>query len=125
MQFAALDDLEGPIARACRRHGGAWTLISGVGEDALDERKQCPCAPIEDECGTVAILNVCGMNGDVQQEPKRVDENVPLAAGDLLARVKALRIDKSPPFGAALALWLSMIAAVGLAWRPACSRVST
>jgi len=125
VQFVALHDLDIPTARTCGRHGGARALIAGIGEDALDERKQCPRARIKDECSAVAILNVCGMNRDAQQEPKRIDENVPLAAGNLLARVIALRIDKSPPFGAALALWLSIIPAVGLAWRPACSRLLT
>jgi hypothetical protein len=65
------------------------------------------------------------MNDDVQQETERVDEDMPLAARDLLARIEALRVDRSPPFCAALALWLSMIAAVGLASRPSCSRVAT
>ena len=65
------------------------------------------------------------MHDNGQEEAERVDEDVPLAARNLLARVIALRIKRIPPFGAALALWLSMIAAVGLAWRPACSRTAT
>jgi hypothetical protein len=65
------------------------------------------------------------MNDDVQQETERVDEDMPLAARDLLARIVTLRVDRGPPFCAALALWLSMIAAVGLASRPSCSRVAT
>ena len=36
------------------------------------------------------------MNDDVQQEAERVDENVPLAARDLLARIVALRVERSP-----------------------------
>jgi hypothetical protein len=50
---------------------------------------------------------------------------MPLAAGDFLARIVTLRVDRGPPFCAALALWLSMIAALGLASRPACSRQLT
>jgi hypothetical protein len=50
---------------------------------------------------------------------------VPLLAFDLLACIKARRVDAAPPFSALLTLWLSMIAAVGLAARPACSRHST
>jgi hypothetical protein len=50
---------------------------------------------------------------------------VALAAQHLLARVDARRIKRGTPFGAPLALWLSMMAVVGLASRPACSRTST
>jgi hypothetical protein len=35
--------------------------------------------------------------------------------GALDARIKAMRIDTGPPFSALLTLWLSMMAAVGLA----------
>jgi hypothetical protein len=65
------------------------------------------------------------MDHDAQHQAERVDENVPFAPRDLLARVITLRIDRRPPFCAALALWLSMIAAVGLASRPSASRVAT
>jgi len=125
VQLVAFDDLDNPITGACGGQGGACALIAGIGEDAQDEGKQCPRARIENESRAIAILDVCGMNGNAQQEAKRVDKDVPLAAGDFLARIVALCIDKSPPFSAALALWLSMIAAVGLGSRPACSRVST
>jgi hypothetical protein len=63
-------------------------------------------------------LDMGGMNCNTQQQAERVDENVSLAARDLLACIEALRIERGPPFCAALALWLSMIAVVGLAWRP-------
>jgi hypothetical protein len=54
--------------------------------------------------------------------PLRIDENVPLLALDLFAGVKAVRIDRKPPFSALFTLWLSITAAVGLASRPICSR---
>ena len=38
---------------------------------------------------TITVLNVSGMNDDVQQEAQRVDQDVPLATLDLLARVVA------------------------------------
>ena len=72
----------------------------------------------------VAILNVGGVDDDAQQKAERVDEDMALAAGDFLARIIALRVERGAPFCAALALWLSMIAAVGLASRPSCSRVT-
>ena len=48
--------------------------------------------------GAVAVLNIGGMNDNVQQETQRVDQDVPLATLDLLARVVARRIKPRPPF---------------------------
>ena len=71
---------------------------------------------------TVAILNVGAMHDGVHQQALRIDEDMPLLAFDLLACIKAMRVDATAPFSADLTLWLSRIAAVGLASRPACSR---
>src|SRR5436305_4519013 len=57
------------------------------------------------------------MNDRVQQQTQRIYEKVALLALDLLARIIARRIDTGPPFSALLTLWLSMMAAVGLASR--------
>ena len=46
----------------------------------------------------VAVLNISRMNDDAQQEAQRVDQDVPLATLDLLARVVARRIEPRPPF---------------------------
>lgn len=124
MSIAALDDLQGPGAGVGDRHGGFGALISGIGEDALDEGKGAARLS-QDLPQTIAILNVGGVDDDAQQQAERVDEDVAFAARDLLARVIALRIDRGPPFCAALALWLSSTAAVGLASRPSCSRTAT
>jgi len=72
-----------------------------------------------------AILDVGGMDDGVQQQTQRVYENVALFALDLLARIIAMRIDAGPPFSALFTLWLSMMAAVGLASRSSCSRHPT
>jgi len=55
----------------------------------------------------------------VDQQALRIDENVALLALDLFSRIVTRRIDRRPPFSALLTLWLSMIAAVGLASREA------
>ena len=55
----------------------------------------------------------------LHQQALGVDQDVTLLALDLLAGIKARRVDRAPPFSALLTLWLSMIAAVGLASRPA------
>jgi hypothetical protein len=65
------------------------------------------------------------MHDGVHQQALRIDEDMPLLPVDLLAAIKTRRMDPTPPFSALLTLWLSMMAAVGLACRPACSRQST
>jgi hypothetical protein len=59
------------------------------------------------------------------QQALRVDKNMPLLALYLFAAIEARRIDPPPPFSALLTLWLSIMAAVGLAARSACSRHRT
>ena len=97
--------------------------VSAISKDTLDEGKQSPC-PAQQMEGAVTVLNISRMNDDVQQEAQRVDQDVPLATFDLFARVVARRIERSPPFRAPFALCESMIAAVGLASRPSCSRTA-
>ena len=65
------------------------------------------------------------MNDGMKQQTYRVDENMALLALDLFARIVAMRVDAGPPFSALFTLWLSMMAAVGLASRSAFSRHST
>ena len=65
------------------------------------------------------------MNDGMEQQTQRVYQNVALLALDLLARIIAMWIDAGPPFSALFTLWLSMMAAVGLASRSACSRHAT
>jgi len=73
-------------------------LIAAVGEDALDEGKQAACALIEHQRDAVAILNVGGVDGNVQQQAERVDQDVALATRNLLASIIALRVERRPPF---------------------------
>jgi hypothetical protein len=74
---------------------------------------------------TVAVLDVGRMDNGVQQQALRVYQDMALLAFDLLSRIKARGVDRKPPFSALLTLWLSMIAAVGLASCPASSRHCT
>ena len=124
MQLVALDDHQLPSTGLGNRAGSLRSLIAGISEDALNEREQASRAPIEDQSRAVAILHIGGMDDDIQEQAERLDENMPLAAGNLLARIEALRVQRSAPFCAALALWLSMMAAVGLASRPSRSRAA-
>src|ERR1700732_4638738 len=93
VQFVALDDLEHPTAGAGSGLRGAWSLIAGIGEDPLDEGGEGARAPIENQPRPVA-----GLDGDVQQKTKRIDQDVALASSDLLARIVALRVERGAPF---------------------------
>ena len=62
------------------------------------------------------------MDDGVKQQTLSVYQDVALLAFDLFAAVIAGGIDAGPPFSALFTLWLSMIAAVGLASQPAISR---
>jgi len=125
VHLSAFDDFDNPTAGIFRGQRRAWPLIARIGEDFHDEGPHRACGFIEHKGGAVAILDVGGMDGNAQEQTERIDEEMSLAAGDFLARVVALRIEQSPPFGAPLALWLSMMAAVGLASRPSISRTAT
>jgi hypothetical protein len=120
--IGALDDFNVEMRKnLCKRFRKFWSLISAVGEQRLQKWKhaeQCR----HHENASIAILDVCRMNDSVEQETYCVDKNVPLLALDLLARIVAVRINARPPFSALFTLWLSMMAAVGLASRWACSR---
>jgi len=98
VRLVALDDLQRP--GAALRHGGGRfrALVAGIGEDALDERKEPARAPVENQAGAIAILQIGRVDHDVQQEAERVDQDVPLATRDLLARIEALRVERGAPF---------------------------
>ena len=98
MQLVTLDDLQCPGAGLGNGCGQLRSLVAGIGEDALDEREAAARAPIEDEPRAIAVLHVGRMGNDGQQEAERVDEDVPFAARDLLARIVALRVERGAPF---------------------------
>jgi hypothetical protein len=99
-------------------------LIGSIGDQLLQERMH-PEQSGKKQDAAVAILDIGGVNDGVEQQAQRIYENMAFLALDLLARIVARRIDPGPPFSALFTLWLSMIAAVGLASRSPCSRHST
>jgi hypothetical protein len=125
MQLVALDDFDDPIAALRSGQRSARAAITSIGEDAYNEREQSSRLLVEDEGGPIAILDIGRMNRGAQQQAERIYENMALLALDLLSRIVAMRIDARPPFSALFTLWLSMIAAVGLASRSSRSLHST
>jgi len=97
VRVGSRDDRELPRAR--RFDGGSRLRapIARVGENGLDERK-APARLAKNQARPVAILNAGGVNRDAQQKAERVDEDMALAARDLLARVIALRVQRRAPF---------------------------
>ena len=106
---------------ACQRSMKDRPLVGTVGEQLFEKGEQAKQRRQQGQAA-VAILNVGSGDSAAQQQALRIDENMPLLAFDQLARVKAGRIDARPPFSALFTLWLSMMQAVGLAWRSAFSR---
>ena len=96
-------------------------LVTAIGVELQQEGVE-PKQRAHQQHATVAVLDVGGVDDGLHQQALGVDQDVPLLALDLLACVVAQGIDADPPFSAPFTLWLSMIAAVGLASRPACSR---
>lgn len=121
-RIAALDDLEADLAADTTQSVlELRSLVAAVGIELEQERMQAK-ERAHHQHAAVAVLEVGGMHQGMEQQTLRVYQDVALLALDLLARIKARRSNAAPPFSAPLTLWLSMIAAVGLASRPACSR---
>ena len=121
---AAADDLQVPGAGSGDGGLHLAALITRIGDDALQKREAPPSLPQQRLCA-VPILHAGRMDADCEEQSEGVGQDVALAAKDLFARVIAGRVERGPPLTAPFALWLSMIAVVGLASRPAPSRTAT
>lgn len=97
MGIAALDDLQGPRAGLGNNLGHLWPLVAGVGKDAFDKREGSP-RRAQQVARAIAVLHVGRVDHHAQQEAQRIDQDVALAAGDFLARIKALRVERGAPF---------------------------
>ena len=117
VRVSAFDDLQRPAAGRGDGRCHLRSLVASIGEDGLDEGKRS-ARRAKQLAGAVAVLHVGGMDDDAQEQAERIDEDVALAPRDLLACIEAPRVERSPPFCAPLALWLSITAADGLASRP-------
>lgn len=94
------------------------TGVATIGPDAPQARKAA-MHPLQHNPPSVAILNIGGVNHHRKDQAERVYNNVALAPGYFLAGiVSAARA----PFSTVFTLWLSTIAALGVACLPACIR---
>lgn len=90
--------------------------ISSISPDQPQSRKS-PHKLAQHELCSITVLNICWMNYDSQQQSHGVHHDVALTSFHLLACVVA----PWPPFSVVLTVWLSMMAALGVASRPCCS----
>ena len=91
--------------------------IAAIGPYQQQARKT-PYHTSEDELGSVAVLDGGRMQHDGEDQADGVDNDMSFAAVDFLAGI----ITAARPFSVVLTLWLSMIAALGVASRPASRR---
>ena len=95
VEIGALNDLEFPASRSGDSLRHFRPLVSGVGEDPLDEGK-APPRPAQQIARCVTVLKVGRQNAHAKEQTERVDENVTLAPGDFLARVITLWVTRRP-----------------------------
>jgi hypothetical protein len=74
--------------------------------------------PPQQRHGAVAVADIGGRHLDLADQPEGVDQQVALAAVELLGAVVAV----APPRSVVLTLWLSKIAALGVGARPCRTR---
>src|SRR5262249_33059043 len=123
--IGALDDFSFELRQdLCQGFLKVRPLIATISKELFQERVH-PEKGRKKQDAAIAILDIGRMNDGVQQQTQRVYENMALLPLDLFARVIAMRIDAAPPFSALFTLWLSTMAAVGLASRSPCSRHAT
>jgi len=97
MEIGAFNDLDFPASGARHDVGHFRSLISGIGEYALNEWKSAPRF-MQQGASAVAVLDIGGQNTHAEEKAERVDEDMALTARDLLARVKTLRVEHRAPF---------------------------
>ncbi len=92
VEIGPLDDLQFPRPGLGDDLCHLRSLIAAIGIDAFDEGEGPPGLP-EHGGGAIAVLNIDGMD-DAQVEAEGIDEDMALAALDLLARGEARRVDR-------------------------------
>ncbi len=89
VQFIALGDLYGGLELFLNRVGERLAAVAAIHEHAGDFLEAVGAA-VEGRQSAVAVGHVGGRDGDRMRQTLRIDRDVALDAGDLLARVIAL-----------------------------------
>lgn len=84
----SLDDFEGPIAVTPQGAAELVSSVAAIGEDMAQPREAIADG-LEHINGTVAVLNVGGVDEDEDQKAAGIGDDMPLAPLDLLACVVA------------------------------------
>jgi hypothetical protein len=75
---------------------------------------------VQQRHGPVVVLHTGGGNDHTEEQPEGIDEDMALAALDLLPRI----IAADPPLSVVLTDWLSMMPALGWRCLPVAARTS-
>jgi len=114
--ITSLNNLQYPLA-----HRGTpvnqFAGIPAVSPDQRQPRKQTSQF-FQNQHSPVTILNICSVYHYCQHQTQRIYHQMAFSTGYFLAGI----IAAMPPFSAVLTDWLSIIAAEGLACRPAPTR---
>src|SRR5580658_5073932 len=97
--------------------------VAAVGPDQLQTREQSSALALfvelgQHQLGPVAVLKIGCMDNNRNNQPQRVDHDVPLSSADFLASV----VTAAPPFSAVFTDCESMMAALGVFSLPASTR---
>ena len=110
------DNLQQPITKFHR------PVQKSASISAIGPNQRQPAETIleltQHQSGPVTILNICRVYDNGHYQTQRIYNQMPLSPCYFLASV----ITTIPPFEAVLTVWLSIMAALGLACRPASSR---
>lgn len=114
--FTSFDDFQQPTANRFY----PFNQLPGIGAVGPNQLQSQTFASdfLEHQLGTVAVLEVRGMDHYRQQQPDGVYKDMTFTAIDLFPRIIPMR----PPFSVVFTDWLSTIPAEGSALRPARKR---
>ena len=93
--------------------------LAGIGPHPLQPRP-LPLHLGQHQLGAITVLQVCRMDHHGQHQPHGIHYEVALATLDFLAGV----IASGPPFSVVFTVWLSIMAALGVGWRPSAARTT-
>jgi len=116
MQLRAFDDLQYPMAKLSGPRD-ELAGVTAVGPNQSQSRETIGQFP-QNQFGSITVLDAGRMHHNRHHQTKCIDHQMAFSAHYLLARI----VTSVPPFEAVLTDWLSIIAALGLGWRPALIR---